>query len=174
MCSASRDSCAWDDLVVLADGGRSTLRRRVDATATPTYSGFCLYRGLAPLAALGGRADGTFFLWQHGDTRLDGYAVGPALNWGVTAPAPEPPRRPKGDAPPHAYAGAGDADVDAAVARAAAAFPTPWPAAVWKSNLQPDFNVSVCDRFDARFSAVLRELDESNRYVQKSAESTLI
>jgi hypothetical protein len=32
----------------------------------------------------------------------------------------------------------------------------------WKSNLQPDFNVSVCDRFDARSSAVLRELDESN------------
>jgi 2-polyprenyl-6-methoxyphenol hydroxylase-like FAD-dependent oxidoreductase len=118
------------DLVVLADGGRSTLRRRVDATATPTYSGFCLYRGLAPLAALGGRADGTFFLWQHGDKRLDGYAVGPALNWGVTAPAPEPRRRRKGDAPPHAYAGAGDADVDAAVAAAAAAFPTPWPAAV--------------------------------------------
>ena len=46
--------------------------------------------------------------------------------------------------------------------------------AVWKSNLQPDFNVQVCDRFDARFSAVLRELDESNRFVQKSAESTSI
>ena len=65
-------------------------------------------------------------------------------------------------------------DVDAAVAAAAAAFPTPWPAAVWKSNLQPDFNVRVCDRFDARFSAVLRELAESNRFVQKSAESTSI
>ena len=46
--------------------------------------------------------------------------------------------------------------------------------AVWKPNLQPDFNVRVCDRFDARFSAVLRELDESNRFVQKSAESTSI
>ena len=46
--------------------------------------------------------------------------------------------------------------------------------AVWKSNLQPDFNVRVCDRFDARLSAVLRELDESNRFVQKSAESTSI
>ena len=45
---------------------------------------------------------------------------------------------------------------------------------VWKSNLQPDFNVSVCDSFDARSSAVLRELDESNRFVQKSAESTSI
>ena len=45
---------------------------------------------------------------------------------------------------------------------------------VSKSNLQPDFNVRVCDRFDARFSAVLRELDESNRFVQKSAESTSI
>jgi hypothetical protein len=42
----------------------------------------------------------------------------------------------------------------------------------WNSNLQPDFNVSVCDRFDATSSAVLRELDESNRFVQKSAEST--
>ena len=46
--------------------------------------------------------------------------------------------------------------------------------AAWNSNLQPDFNVRVCDRFDARFSAVLRELDESNRFVQKSAESTSI
>ena len=46
--------------------------------------------------------------------------------------------------------------------------------AVCKSNLQPDFNVSVRDRFDASFSAVLRELDESNRSVQKSAESTSI
>ena len=47
-------------------------------------------------------------------------------------------------------------------------------AAVPKSNLQPDFNVSVCGRFDAGSSAVLRELDESNRFVQKSAESTSI
>ena len=45
---------------------------------------------------------------------------------------------------------------------------------VWKSNLQPDFNVRACDRFDATLSAVLRELDESNRFVQKSAESTSI
>ena len=45
---------------------------------------------------------------------------------------------------------------------------------VWKSNLQPDFNVLVCDRFDASSSDVLRELDESNRFVQKSAESTSI
>ena len=45
---------------------------------------------------------------------------------------------------------------------------------VWESNLQPDFNVRVCDRFDARLSAVLRELDESNRFVQESAESTSI
>jgi len=47
-------------------------------------------------------------------------------------------------------------------------------AAVWNSNIQPDFNVSVCDSFDAISSAVLRELDESNRFVQKSAESTSI
>ena len=46
--------------------------------------------------------------------------------------------------------------------------------AVWNSNLQPEFNVSVCDIFDAISSAVLRELDESNRFVQKSAESTSI
>ena len=44
----------------------------------------------------------------------------------------------------------------------------------WNSNLQPDFNVSVCDFFDASSSVVLRELDESNRLVQKSAESTSI
>ena len=48
------------------------------------------------------------------------------------------------------------------------------PGAVWNSNLQPDFNVSICDSFDASSSAVLRELDESNRFVQKSAESTSI
>ena len=40
------------------------------------------------------------------------------------------------------------------------------------SNLQLDFNVSVRDRFDATSSAVLRELDESNRFVRKLAEST--
>ena len=45
---------------------------------------------------------------------------------------------------------------------------------VWKSNLQPDFNVRICGRFDARLPAVLRELGESNRSVQKSAESTSI
>ena len=45
---------------------------------------------------------------------------------------------------------------------------------VWKSNLQPDFNVRVCDRFDAISSAVLRKLDESKRSVQKSAETTSI
>jgi hypothetical protein len=42
----------------------------------------------------------------------------------------------------------------------------------WTSNLQPDFNVRICDSFDASSLAVLRELDESNRFVQKSAEST--
>jgi hypothetical protein len=46
--------------------------------------------------------------------------------------------------------------------------------AVWKSNLQPDFNASVCDCFDASSSAVFQELDESDRFVQKSAESTSI
>ena len=46
--------------------------------------------------------------------------------------------------------------------------------AVWNSNLQPDFNVRICDSFDASSSAVLRELDESDRFVQKSAESTSI
>ena len=46
--------------------------------------------------------------------------------------------------------------------------------AVCKSNLQPDFNVSVFESFDTSTSAVLRELDESNRFVQKSAESTSI
>ena len=47
-------------------------------------------------------------------------------------------------------------------------------APAWNSNLQPDFNVRVCDLFDASSSAVLRKLDESNRFVQKSAESTSI
>jgi len=44
----------------------------------------------------------------------------------------------------------------------------------WESNLQPDFNVSVFGCFDTSTSAVLREHDESNRSVQKSAESTSI
>ena len=43
-----------------------------------------------------------------------------------------------------------------------------------RSNLQLDFNVSIRDSFDAKLSAVLRELDESNRLVQKSAKSTSI
>ena len=50
----------------------------------------------------------------------------------------------------------------------------PTSAAVWKSNLQPDFNVRVFECFDTSSSAVLRELDKSNRLVQKSAESTPI
>jgi hypothetical protein len=47
-------------------------------------------------------------------------------------------------------------------------------AAVPKPNIQPDFNVSVFECFDTSSSAGLRELDESNRSVQKSAESTSI
>ena len=48
------------------------------------------------------------------------------------------------------------------------------PAAVWIPNLQPDFNVSVFERFGPGSFAVLRELDESDRFVKKSAESTFI
>ena len=48
------------------------------------------------------------------------------------------------------------------------------PVAGPNSNLQLDFNVSVRDSFDATSLASLRELDESNRFVQKSAESTSI
>ena len=40
------------------------------------------------------------------------------------------------------------------------------------SNLQPDFNVRVIDGFDASSPTVLRGRDESNRSVQKSAETT--
>ena len=42
------------------------------------------------------------------------------------------------------------------------------------SKLQPDFNVRVLERFGPDSLTVLRELDESNRFAQKSAESTLI
>jgi hypothetical protein len=42
------------------------------------------------------------------------------------------------------------------------------------SNLQLDFNVSVFECFDTSSLVLLRELDESNRFVQKSAESTSI
>ena len=58
------------------------------------------------------------------------------------------------------------------IAKLVAEYCAPMFPAVCKSNLQPDFNVSVCECFDTRTSAVLRELDESNRFVQKSAEST--
>jgi hypothetical protein len=40
------------------------------------------------------------------------------------------------------------------------------------SNLQPDFKVRVCEWFDTSTPAALRDLDESNRFVQTSAEST--
>ena len=53
-----------------------------------------------------------------------------------------------------------------------AALAAHWP--VCKSNLQPDFNVRVFEYFDTSTSAVLRELAESSRFVQKSAESTSI
>jgi membrane associated rhomboid family serine protease len=49
-----------------------------------------------------------------------------------------------------------------------------WRPPVPKPNLQPDFNMSVFECFDTSSSAGLRELDESNRSVQKSAESTSI
>jgi hypothetical protein len=39
-------------------------------------------------------------------------------------------------------------------------------------ELQPDFNVRIVERFDASTSAVLRELEESERLVPKSPEST--
>ena len=44
----------------------------------------------------------------------------------------------------------------------------------WKPNLRPDFNLRVCDRFDASSSAVLRELEKSSRFVQKPAKLTSI
>jgi len=57
---------------------------------------------------------------------------------------------------------------------AAALFGGGPPDSVCKSNLQPYFNVRVFECFDTSTSAVLRELAESNRFVQKSAESTSI
>ena len=46
--------------------------------------------------------------------------------------------------------------------------------AVWNSHLQPDFNLRVIERIGPDASAVLREPNESDRSVQKSAESTSI
>ena len=45
---------------------------------------------------------------------------------------------------------------------------------VWIPKLQPDFNVRVLERFGPSSLVVLRELDQGNRFVLKSAESTLI
>ena len=60
------------------------------------------------------------------------------------------------------------ADIDRAAWKHSAFLSVPKP------NLQPDFNVSIFECFDTSASAVLRELDESDRFVQKSAESTSI
>ena len=46
--------------------------------------------------------------------------------------------------------------------------------AAWKSNIQPDFNVQVIERFGPDSFTELRELDKSDRFVQRSAESTSI
>ena len=45
---------------------------------------------------------------------------------------------------------------------------------VWKSNLQPECNVRVIELIAPDSLVELRELDESNRFIQKSAESTSI
>ena len=47
-----------------------------------------------------------------------------------------------------------------------------WLGPVCQSNLQLDCNVRVFEWFDTSTSAVLRDLDESNRFVQTSAAST--
>ena len=57
------------------------------------------------------------------------------------------------------------ADVAAGSDRAAR---SSWFLPAWIPNLQPDFNVSVFDGFDARLSAVLRELDESHPKISRS------
>ena len=46
------------------------------------------------------------------------------------------------------------------------------PAAARHSRLRPDSHGRACDRFDARLPTAPRELDESDRVVQTSAEST--
>jgi hypothetical protein len=96
------------------------------------------------------------------------------------ATPPDPPRLPLPDA------NSSDAARDAYSAEAFAIWKSTCPRCAfcdrdfverdtaWKSNLQPDFNVSAFDSFDARPSSVLRELGESNRFVQRSAESTSI
>ena len=49
----------------------------------------------------------------------------------------------------------------------------PWSEAPrGRRPFRPDFNGCACDRFDAPASVALRELDESHRFVQKSAAST--
>jgi hypothetical protein len=63
---------------------------------------------------------------------------------------------------------------DSAAESVASVLDAPENAPVWNSNLQHDFNVRICDSFDASSSTVLRELDESNRFIQNSAESTSI
>ena len=77
---------------------------------------------------------------------------------GTFSPA-APDRRSRGE--PNAFA-----DLDAYDRYALGSVPKP--------NLQPDFNVSIFECVDTSSSAGLRELDESDRSVQKSAESTSI
>ena len=73
-----------------------------------------------------------------------------------------------------AFASAASVRLTSTVQFASAVAPSAAASPVWKSNLQPDFNVSVFECFDTSTSTVLRELDESNRFVQKSAKSTSI
>ena len=73
-----------------------------------------------------------------------------------------------------AFASAASVRLTSTVQFASAVAPSAAASPVWKSNLQPDFNVSVFECFNTSSSAVLRELNESTRFVQKSAESTSI
>ena len=108
-----------------------------------------------------------------------GSGLPPLAFWNATG-ALEGPAAPLAALPLHAvaalqiYRGCGDRELASAWAARMAPKLYAWHRflRVWTSNLQPDFNVSLRDSFDASASALPRELDESNRFVQKSAEST--
>ena len=98
----------------------------------------------------------------------------------AAAPAAPPPL-PALESPRDDASSASEPSGDGAAPAPGAGSPRPaetgqllWFSTVWKPNLQPDFNVSVFECFDTSSSAGLRELDESDRSVQKSAESTSI
>jgi salicylate hydroxylase len=70
------------DVVVGADGVRSTVRSWVEPGSAPIYSGTSGFRGLAPMDALGSLPDpGAIQFWAGPGMHLLHYRIGPVVNF---------------------------------------------------------------------------------------------